>query len=763
MKARKKDIVSSSSKNLKKRETSLKKNNLNGMQEKHVSSMNDTKTSNQLGKRTQASSTIEAKATNRLGQETQASSTTSSKLDKAKQSMKKISSDSVAYTVKKGADVVHSSLEKSDSDGVVVSSQAIKGTVRAGTTIREKQKDHKLRKKEIQQKLKQKEFVLKKEVSSLESKLHKEHQPTEKNISKLTKATDNQAKKSKLAKTTKTSDKTKRSQKNVILKNQDKHLKLSTKDRQKVEKVLNKKKQEIKKINKTSKLKINSSAVGKNALNKVKATPTTIVQKSAVSYQKELEKSDSDGVKLTSQSASTLAKATKKLAKASSKQTKSSKKLRKASKQTKSSVSKFQKKTTPNVSKVNQKKLQKKRLVKKSMLDKKKQNPYFGSNVLSRINHFFKNKKFSLNGVRKELGKKLSVAFGGGMGALTPIFIVVSVFLLLGSLLGVGSSLQQEQQAGGGKQLSPQVERYRPLVETEAKAQGMEEYISLILAIIQVESNGMGNDIMQSSESAGYGRPNVFQTPEESVRQGIRHMKQIVNILKAYNKDYEKNMKLIAQSYNYGVAFASYVGNKGGEYTIEVAEEYSKNVVAPSLGNTSGQTYSYINEVSTSLGKPYLYFNGGNFMYGDLVNQYLGFGGGSGDYVLPVDNPIISSPFGYRTSPLGGHGEFHRGLDFANPYGTPIKAIQGGRVITAEFHYSWGNHVVILHEDGKVSLYAHQSQMLVKVGDIVQTGQPIGKIGSTGDSTGPHLHLEISQSTNLSQSNLIDPAIVLGI
>lgn len=725
MKARKKDIVSSSSKNFKKKETVLKKNNLNGMQEKQALTMNEINSS--------------------------------SKLEKAKQNIANISKDTVAYTVKKGTDKIHDSLEKSDSEGVRVSSQTIKGAVKTSSFIKEKQEDHKLRKKEIQHKLQKKEFVLKKEINNIEQKLSKNTNDLNNGkVSLQSEKTTN-----KLTKTIDPKDKIKLSQKNVILKNKEKNIKLSPQERKKVEKVLAKKKKEINKIKKNSKLKTNISAVKKNAVKKTKEAPTKIVQKSVVSYKNELEKGDSEGVKVTLQSASTLAKTSKKLSKFNDKQLKASSKLKKGSIQTKNSATKFQKKKTLNLSKENQKRLQKKRLVKKSMLANKNKNPYFASNVISRVNQFFKKKPFSLSGVKKEIGKKLSLIFSGSMGIVVPVLLVLSFFLLLSGLLGISTSPQYEEQVGGGKQLSPQVERYRTLVEKEASAQGMEEYVALILAIIQVESNGMGNDIMQSSESAGY-PPNHFGTPEASVQQGIKYIKQIVNVLKAYKKDYEKNMKLIAQSYNYGIAFASYVGNRGGEYSIDVSEEYSKNVVAPSLGNTTGRTYPYINEVSTSLGKPYLYFNGGNFMYGDLVNQYLGFGG-SGEYVLPVDSPNISSPFGYRTSPLGGQGEFHRGLDFANPFGSTIKAIQGGKIITAEYHYSWGNHVVILHEDGKVSLYAHQSQILVKVGDIVQTGQPIGKIGSTGDSTGPHLHLEIAKSTDLSQGNLLDPAIVLGI
>lgn len=70
---------------------------------------------------------------------------------------------------------------------------------------------------------------------------------------------------------------------------------------------------------------------------------------------------------------------------------------------------------------------------------------------------------------------------------------------------------------------------------------------------------------------------------------------------------------------------------------------------------------------------------------------------------------------------------------------------------------------MIQHANGQVSLYAHQSKLLVTVGQTVKQGQTIGQLGSTGNSTGPHLHLEIAKSSDLSQSNLIDPAIALGL
>ncbi|MGX7700995.1 peptidoglycan DD-metalloendopeptidase family protein [Enterococcus mundtii] len=124
-------------------------------------------------------------------------------------------------------------------------------------------------------------------------------------------------------------------------------------------------------------------------------------------------------------------------------------------------------------------------------------------------------------------------------------------------------------------------------------------------------------------------------------------------------------------------------------------------------------------------------------------------------YIVPLRNYTISSPFGPRG------GEFHRGLDFAAPQGEPIYASKAGTVIKAEFHPSWGNYVAIEHEDGTTALYAHQQEYIVKVGDEVEQGQIIGFVGSTGNSTGSHLHFEISRDNSLAQAQLIDPATIL--
>jgi len=127
----------------------------------------------------------------------------------------------------------------------------------------------------------------------------------------------------------------------------------------------------------------------------------------------------------------------------------------------------------------------------------------------------------------------------------------------------------------------------------------------------------------------------------------------------------------------------------------------------------------------------------------------------SGNYQKPVSHYIISSGYGKRW------GAFHRGIDFAVSQGTPIKAAKEGVVIKSEYHPSWGNYVVIRHNDGLTTLYAHASRLNVKVRQKVRQGQTVAYVGSTGNSTGPHLHFEVNRSVSLAQSSLLDPLKVL--
>ena len=114
---------------------------------------------------------------------------------------------------------------------------------------------------------------------------------------------------------------------------------------------------------------------------------------------------------------------------------------------------------------------------------------------------------------------------------------------------------------------------------------------------------------------------------------------------------------------------------------------------------------------------------------------------------LPTLAPIVdgwfSSNFGYRIDPFTGAQSFHEGIDFPAGVGTPIVAAASGKVVAAGPHLQYGKMVEIDHGNGLVSRYAHTSQVFVHEGDLVVRGQRVAAVGSTGRSTGPHLHFEV--------------------
>jgi murein DD-endopeptidase MepM/ murein hydrolase activator NlpD len=115
--------------------------------------------------------------------------------------------------------------------------------------------------------------------------------------------------------------------------------------------------------------------------------------------------------------------------------------------------------------------------------------------------------------------------------------------------------------------------------------------------------------------------------------------------------------------------------------------------------------------------------------------------------LLPQNTPLmqgfVGSGYGMRSDPFTGQLAMHAGVDFAAPIGTPVFAAAGGVVISAETHPVYGNAVEIDHGNDLSTLYAHASKLVVKVGDIVKRGQKVAEVGTTGRSTGPHLHFEV--------------------
>lgn len=294
-------------------------------------------------------------------------------------------------------------------------------------------------------------------------------------------------------------------------------------------------------------------------------------------------------------------------------------------------------------------------------------------------------------------------------------------------------------------------------LEKYTKLYGISDYIGLAYALIMVENPGTDgtDDIMQSSESAGHPGPG-YLTGEASVKQGCKHLAQQIK----NGQDQNVDIWGVMQGYNFGSAYIPWLANRGGVNTTDLAEVYSRTVVAPSLGNTTGATYPYVNAVSQADGRTYLYVNGGNFHYASMIRQYVKVNESSG-YVVPISKPVtVTSEFGYRYHPISGSYELHNGIDLVNGNSTtPIFAAAAGEVVIAGSYPDWyGNYVVIKHSDGLYTGYAHQSQLRVSVGDTVNQGQQIGNMGTTGPSTGPHLHFQFFKNGPWpSNSDFINP------
>ena len=307
---------------------------------------------------------------------------------------------------------------------------------------------------------------------------------------------------------------------------------------------------------------------------------------------------------------------------------------------------------------------------------------------------------------------------------------------------------------GVSKGLNEKVESYRDMVTRYCQEYKIDLLVDLCLAVMMVESKGEGNDPMQSSDYARAMGGEVTN-PEMSINWGVQFM--------AYNVEQQVKLNVdtwsMVQSYNFGTSYMRWIAKRGKAHTTDLAEEYSRDVVAPSLGNTSKKTVSYVNAVSKADGRMYRYENGGNFHYVGLVKQYYTLVESTLARPVPKSS-VVSSWFGMRD------GRMHNGIDLADQLNTPVYAAKGGKVIYAQFHTNsdgspgFGNYVVIDHKDGMFTGYAHLNTIDTTVNSEVQRGERIGKMGTTGSSTGVHLHFNVSDGLF---GNYQDPAPLLGL
>lgn len=306
------------------------------------------------------------------------------------------------------------------------------------------------------------------------------------------------------------------------------------------------------------------------------------------------------------------------------------------------------------------------------------------------------------------------------------LVVVFQILMLLASVLGGSEEVTTPSNLPPAK-VSEAVLQYQDVFLDAMKEYGVSEtYLPILLAMCMQESGGQGNDVMQSSESKS-GQIGTITTPKESIFQGVKYFASLIESANLAGPEDEDRLKVVVQAYNFGGGFIGYADDHGGKYTQPMAQGFSQ-LMAMKMGWSGYGDPLYIEHV---------------WRYLSTEEEGVTDVSGSGEFKIPVANPIITSGFGPRW------GTIHRGIDFGQPIGTPIGASQAGTVEVASFGQpgsgfgGFGNVVLINHHNGYWTLYGHMSVLRTSVGQNVKAGQIIGEVGSTGDSTGPHVHMEI--------------------
>ena len=214
-------------------------------------------------------------------------------------------------------------------------------------------------------------------------------------------------------------------------------------------------------------------------------------------------------------------------------------------------------------------------------------------------------------------------------------FACSGVFVMMFSLLLLVVIVFSDEEDGGssenliygGVSISQEVLAHKPMLEKYAREYGIEEYLNVLLAIIQVESGGTLEDVMQSSESLGL-PPNSLST-EESIKQGCKYFSELLAAAETKGCD----LNSVIQSYNYGGGFLDYVAGRGKKYTFELAESFSRD-------KSGGKKVTYTPPVAVEKNGGWRY-GYGNMFYVEVVNQYLAVPQVSGELAQKVMNEAL--------------------------------------------------------------------------------------------------------------------------
>ena len=298
------------------------------------------------------------------------------------------------------------------------------------------------------------------------------------------------------------------------------------------------------------------------------------------------------------------------------------------------------------------------------------------------------------------------------LGFLLLLLIVASAAAAIG---GLGDS---DNQVYGSVSIPPEVEAYRTTMFDAATLYGIPDYVDVLLAIMAHQSAGLGGDPMFSSNTE-YNTKYWFgiTDPIYSIDCGVHYFADLIEMTGTASPYDARNLYVAIQAYNFGKSYVDFAQNAGG-YNL-----------------TNATDYLHLHQQSSS----YRWWWNPNYVMLVLRYYTIGTGTPTGTFLWPVP--------GWNNMSRGWIEGVHKALDITGPVGATIIASDGGSVTVAEWHdvkeHSYGYYIIIDHGNGLQSLYAHNSELLVAAGQTVSAGEPIAYLGSTGNSTGPHLHFEI--------------------
>ena len=348
--------------------------------------------------------------------------------------------------------------------------------------------------------------------------------------------------------------------------------------------------------------------------------------------------------------------------------------------------------------------------------------------------------------------------------------IVIAAFLLimlLGVSVGGGSGADDLVNIESPANLSAAVEKYREYVAKKAEVYKMNDYVDLILCVMEVESHGEGLDPMQAAEgpfNKKYPKvPNGIQDPHYSIDCGIQELHAVLVEAKVSAPDDLDKIRVALAGYNFGNGYIQWVNsNKGGKWTLENAKEFSV-MMATKMGWSVYGDPGYVEKV---------------IGYYSSKDEKIS---GKDAFLVPMKDYTLTSGFGAR-----GLDGYHYGIDIDGGYGTNIYAPASGKVYAVSNScpptggyigntcpysggYIGGGNYIMLEISYKKNRYyvfiCHMKRVFVKEGQKVKKGQKIGEQGQSGNSTASHAHIEIHMNNARihTMEGIVDPSSIMKI